>query len=188
VLYRIHRRPALYVQNRPLLTHAWLPRDRLDAVVERGGWVFAWRGDGWLALRSKEPSHWNDRDDAGEDRARELVAHGREHVWICELGRRATDGSFENFVERIAAAPVAFAGLSVRYDSPSQRRLELGWNRPLRRAGRVVAQGDFARYDAPWCRAAYPADAIDVRCGGHELHLAWPTATRRMTRSVTQSC
>ncbi len=188
VLYRIHRRPALYVQNRNALTHAWLPRDRFDAVLERGGWVFARRGDGYLALRSKEPARWTDAVEAGEDRGRELVARGREHIWICELGRRATDGPFEQFVERIAAAPIAFAGLSVRYDSPSQGRLELGWTGPFRRAGRVVALADFDRYDAPWCRAAYPSDEIEVRCGGHALHLAWPTATRRVTRSVTESC
>jgi hypothetical protein len=187
-LYHIHRRPALFVHNRNLLTHAWLPRDRFDAVREAGGWVFARRGDGYLALRSKEPAVWNDAADAGPDRGSELVARGREHVWICELGRHATDGSFEDFVARIASAPIAFAGLSVRYDSPSQGRLELAWTGPFRRNGEVVPLGDYARYDAPWCRAVYPSDEIEVRCGGHGLHLAWPTATRRVTETVTESC
>jgi hypothetical protein len=187
-LYRIHRRPSLFVHNRNLLTHAWLPRDRFDELREAGGWWFARRGAGFLALRSKEPAVWNESPDAGEDRGRELVARGREHAWICELGRRATDGPFEDFVARIAAAPIAFDGLAVRYDSPSQGRLELGWTGPFRRAGAVVSLRDFPRYDAPWCRAAYPSDEIDVRCGAHGLHLAWPTATRRVTESVTEPC
>jgi hypothetical protein len=177
-LYRIHRRPALYVRNRNLLTHAWLPRDRFDAVVGRGGWLFACRGDGYLALRSKQPVVWNDAADAGEERGRELLAHGREHAWICELGRRATDGPFEQFTARIEAAPLRFDGLSVRYESPSRGLLEFGWKGPLRCAGREVPLRDFPRYDAPWCRADHPSDAIEARCGAHAMRLVWRDALR----------
>lgn len=187
-LYRIHRRPALHVHNRNLLTHAWLPRDQFDEVREADGWFFARRGDGYLALRSKLPAVWNEAPEAGEDRGCELVARGRKHVWICELGRRATSGPFEEFMARIGAAPLTFSGLDVRYESPSQGRLELGWRGPFRQNGRVVPLGDFPRYDAPWCHAAYPSDEIEVCSGGHGLRLGWPTATRSVTGPVTGAC
>lgn len=188
VLYDIHRRPALHVQNRNRLTHAWLPRDRFDEVCEAQGWFFARRGDGYLALRSRQPAVWNDAADAGEERGRELLAYGREHAWICELGRRATDGPFDRFRARIAAAPLVFDGLSVRYESPSQGRLELAWRGAFRQNGRPVPQRDFPRYDSPWVQAAFPSERVDVRCGGHVLHLAWSTASRVVTGNVTDAC
>jgi hypothetical protein len=180
VLYRIRRRPALYVPNRHFLTHAWLPRDRFDEVRERQGWVFARRGDGFLALRSRWPARWC--DEPGEDRGRALVAHGADHVWICELGSRARDGSFARFADRVASARVAYAGLSVAYESPSQGRLELGWRGPLRRDGRPVAERGFPRFESPWAQAAFPSDEIDVRAGGEALALRWPGAERRASR------
>jgi hypothetical protein len=188
VLYRIHQGPALHVANRNRLTHAWLPRDRFDEVREAAGWVFARRGRGYLALRSMQPVAWNESPDAGEDAGRELVSPGRDHVWICELGREATDGPFERFVARIASAPLAFERLAVRYESPSQGRLDWSWRGPLLQNGRVVPLRDFPRYDAPWVTAAYPSDAIEVRAGGHELRLGWTAASRVETGSVTNAC
>jgi len=73
-VYDIHTRPGLYVTNRLLLTHAWLPRDRFDEVVERDGWLFARRGNGYLALRSQHPYHW--QTEPGEDQGREVIVPG----------------------------------------------------------------------------------------------------------------
>ncbi|RIL08132.1 MAG: hypothetical protein DCC71_00620 [Proteobacteria bacterium] len=187
-LYRIHRRPALHVASRPLFTHAWLPRDRFDELREQGGWRFARRGDGYLALFASPAAHWNESPDAGEDRGRELVAHGRETVWICELGRRASDGPFDDFASRIAAAPLAVRGLAVAYESPSQGRLEFAWRGPLRQRGRAVPLRDFPRYDAPWVRADYPSERIEVRAGGHGLALDWPRGVRALHGPVTEAC
>ena len=57
-------------------SHAWLPRDQFDAVVEREGWVFARKGDGYLALRSQQPYRW--QDAPGEDQGREII-HAAQH-------------------------------------------------------------------------------------------------------------
>jgi hypothetical protein len=176
-LYRIHRRPALYVQNRNLLTHAWLPRDRFDEVREAAGWVFARRRDGYLALRSNRPLAWT---ASGDDAGAELVARGREHVWICELGRRAGDGPFEQFVDRIRAASLRFDGLAVAYESPSQGRIEFDWRGPLRRQGVPVPMRDLPRYESPWCHADFPSDRIEARCEGAALGLDWIAGTRRV--------
>ncbi len=170
-VYRIHRKPALYVRGRLAFTHAWLPRDRFDAVVEREGWIFAAKGDGYLALRSQRPTRW--QESAGEDRSREIIAEGDANIWICELGRRAVDGGFDAFMARICAAAVRYRGSSVTYDSPSQGRLEFGWRGPLRRAGQVVPLHDYPRYDNPYVRAEFPAERVVVNAGGHELVLDW---------------
>jgi hypothetical protein len=178
VLYRLRRRPALHVRGLRELTHAWLPRDRFDEVREERGWVFARRGEGYLALRSREPARW--QGEPGEDQGRELVAPGRENVWICELGSRSRDGSFATFCERIAGAPLWFGRrLRVVYESPSQGRLELSWRGPLRRRGQAFPQGPHPRYASPWVQAPYPSEELEVRAGGHALRLRWRDAERR---------
>ena len=191
VVYRIHRKPALYVADRLPFTHAWLPRDRFDEVVEREGWIFARKGDGYLALRSQQPVRW--QNEPGEDAGRELIAAGRANIWICEVGRRgdavdsatpasATDptaahrsaaDAFASFIDRICAAPVRYRGSGVVYDSPSQGRLEFGWRGPLRRNGAAVPLHDYPRYDNPYVRAEFPAARVTVFAGGCELVLDW---------------
>jgi len=178
VLYRIHRRPALHVPNRELRTHAWLPRDRFDEVVERRGWVFARRGDGYLALRSRAPARWNAAAGAGEDRGRELVAEGRDHAWLCELGRRAADGPFPRFAERVAAAPLEMGADRVRYRSPSRGWIELGWRGPLRHDGAVVPMRGSPRYETPWGAADFPLETLALACGGETLRLDWASGAR----------
>jgi len=173
-IYRIPRRPALYVQNRNLFTHAWLPRDRFDEVIERNGWFFARLGAGYLALRSQQPARWIEPN--------EVRAPGRHNIWICELGRRATEGSFEQFVARVAAAPLRFGHASLRYESPSQGPIEFAWRGPLRRDGRVVALRGFPRYEAPWVEAPFPSDAVEVHAGGERLALDWPSHRREASR------
>ncbi len=183
-LYRIHRRPALYVANRNHFTHAWLPRDCFDEVVEREGWVFARKGDGYLALRSSNPVHW--QDAPGEDQGRELIAAGRKAVWVCELGRRAADGSFREFCDRIAAAPLSFGRKRVVYQSPSQGRIEFGWRGPLRHRGEVVAMRDFPRYESEYANADFPLERLRVQCGGDSLQLDWAGAERVASRLLGQ--
>jgi hypothetical protein len=178
-LYRIHRRPALYVANRHRFTHAWLPRDCFDEVTEREGWIFTRKGEGYLALRSRSPVRW--QEAPGEDRGRELIAEGSEQAWICELGRRSADGPFERFADRIAAAPLSF-GRRVVYESPSQGRIELGWRGPLRQRGEVVAMRGFPRYDSPYAKAPFPLERIRVECGSEWLELDWAGAGRLASR------
>lgn len=175
-IYSIPRRPFLLYPNRNLYTHAWLPRDRFDEVVERGGWFFARRGDGFLALRSQRPARWSDA--TGEDAGREIVAPGRDNVWVCELGRRATSGSFDEFVDRIAHAPITFGRRRVAYRSPSQGRISFGWRGPLLREGRPVPLAGFSRYDTPYGAADFPSDVVTLAHGGHALRLRWADASR----------
>jgi hypothetical protein len=177
-VYRISVVPGLYLTNESFFTHAWLPRDQFDEVVERDGWVFARRGQGYLALFSRRPYHW--QTEPGEDKDRELIAPGLENTWICELGRRAVDGEFASFVECISAAPVSFEAQRVVYDSPSQGRLEFGWDGPLLQNGAVVPLGDYLRYDNPYGRTDFPAETVAFQHGEHSLTLDWQKMKRGM--------
>jgi hypothetical protein len=176
VIYKLSHAPALYVSNRLFLTHAWLPRDQFDEVIEREGWVFARKGEGYLGLRSQQPYHW--QEEPGGDQGREIMAPGDENIWLCELGRKAVVGDFETFMDRIAQAELEFEGLNVRYRSPSQGRLEFGWSGPLRQEGQVVELGNYPRYDNPYVQADFPMEGLEARLGERRLRLDWGRVER----------
>jgi hypothetical protein len=181
VVYDVTEKPGLYVKKTADFTHAWLPRDRFDEVVERDGWICVRKDDGYLALWTSKPYRW--QTDPGEGRQddtdRELIVDGRKAVWICELGRRATDGKFPDFVERIVAAPVkATDDLDVTYESPSQGRLEFGWTGPLERDGQTVELHGQPRYDNPFVQADFPARRVEFRHGDQRLTLDWDRLER----------
>ena len=189
-IYNVDTRPGLYVTNRLCFTHAWLPRDRFDEVIEQNGgraasaggpaeaagWILARRGDAYLALYSQSAYHW--QTEPGEDQGREVIASGKENVWICELGRRAVDGEFDDFARRIVQAEISFGRLQVCYDSPSQGRLEFGWHGPLRQNGKVLPLGGYPRYDNPYAQAGFPAEVITIRHADHWLELDWQSTKR----------
>jgi hypothetical protein len=176
-IYDIDTRPGLYLTHRLLFTHAWLPRDRFDLVIEKGGWIFAKKGRGYLALRSQNPYHW--QEEPGEDQGREVIAPGKRNVWICEMGREAVDGAFEDFVARIAAAHIRFSDRSTAYQSPSLGLVEFGWKGPLRLDGEVVSLSGYPRSDTSYGSAPFPAEEIAFHCADHQLTLDWKTASRK---------
>jgi hypothetical protein len=180
-LYDLYTGPSLYVTMDRILTHAWFPKDTFDEVVERGGWFFGRRGDGYIALWSQQPCHWQ---EDGPDKGRELIAPGKKNIWICELGRQAAQGSFEQFMDGILGAKIETENLQVSYDSPSQGGLEFSWDRELRRNGAVVPMDDFPRFDNPYAQAPFPGDDIRFECNGGWLHLNWNGPVREASAYV----
>ena len=88
-----------------------------DVVIERDGWIFARKGDGYLALYSQQPYRWH-TDAASEKTHNEIIADGKHNIWICELGRRADDGDFETFMKRITGAR-SNSAVKCDYESPT---------------------------------------------------------------------
>jgi hypothetical protein len=186
-IYNLHQKPALYVPTKLFYTHAWLPKDQFDEVVERDQWIFARKGNGYLALRSQRPFYWKTDDQhtgaeaqrhAPEDVGREVIAPGKRNIWICELGRRETDGEFKEFVARVATAVMRFESLTVQYESPSQGRLEFGWERPFTQNGQPVQLHGYPRYDNPYVHADFAAAEIKIAMGEERLTLNWATRER----------
>ncbi len=175
ILYDISTRPGLYITHRMKFTHAWFPRAKFDEILSRGKWTFGRQGDAYLALWSRNATRWA---ADGEWADVELSAYGKQSIWICELGRRATDGEFEEFVTRIEDAALATYGLHAIYDSPSQGRLEFGWNGALTQDGGAVQIGDYPRYDNPYMRVAFPAEGVAVEHAGETLRHGYDALSR----------
>ena len=144
-------------------------------MVEEGGWIFARKGEAYLALWSRNPYVWQ---DDGPDAGAEILVDGKTNVWICELGRRAEDGEFQAFRERIAAARVDTSGLGVQYESPSQGTLEYSWTDDLTRNGTPVDLRGYPRYDNPYGHAPFPGSRVRFDANGRWLDLNYETLTR----------
>jgi len=176
-------------------THAYVPQDHFDEVVQDGAWTFARRGDGYLALYSYRPTEWLAYDPAVVATNRmtqpfDLRADGgSDNVWIVECGRRAESGSFAEFRAAISAAAVTVTprpgnpnrtpgGFDVVYASPSQGTMTFGWEAPLTVAGTEVALSGYPRRDAPWSQTAYGDPVTAVEVDGYRLDLDFTAGTR----------
>ena len=84
ILYKISTAPGLYVTHDLEFTHAWVPKEKFDEVVQKGNWIFGKRKSGYIGLWSENEPRWV---ESGEYSNKEIIADGKENIWICELGK-----------------------------------------------------------------------------------------------------
>ena len=177
-------------------THAFVPQDHMDEVVSEAGWTFARKGDGFVGLWSWRPARWKEWDASvyannGMERPYDLIADGgADNVWIVEAGRAADWPSFEAFRRALVGAPIVVTplgeraadgispGFDVVYESPSQGRMEFGWERPFLVAGAEVPLSGFPRIDGPFASMDFDATELDIRYAGFGVSLDFDTWSR----------
>ncbi|GAB4476607.1 MAG: hypothetical protein Kow0088_14590 [Anaerolineales bacterium] len=170
-IYHLRWRPALYVPIRHYFTHAWFPKREFDEVVEQGKWIFARKRKAYLALYSHLPTHWQTE---GKDKDAELIAAGKDNIWICELGSEIENGSFGDFQKSILAAPLQVRNLAVEYHSPAQGKLAFGWQGPLLQNGKEVDLHPNIRYENPYLSAPFDTSELSIRVNGNKLWIPIP--------------
>lgn len=141
-------------------THAFVPQDRFDEVVQDAGWTFARKGDGYIALWSWRPATWRTYDPAvhpmaGMTQPYDLVADGGpDNVWIVEVGDAAASGSFEEFIAAITAAAPAVerddVGFTVAWTSPSSGEVAFGSTGAFTVEGAERPLGNHPRHESQW--------------------------------------
>jgi len=152
-------------------THAYFPIYAFDEHVLADGWAFARAGDAYLALYASSGLTLMRR---GPDAQRELRSEGLRNVWLCQLGSRDSDTSFENFRQRVLARPPVIAGLHVSWQTIRNERLEFDWTGPLRRNGVEEPITGFKHHESIFGAADFPAETMDMAYGQDvmRLHLA----------------
>ena len=160
-LYDLGRHKGFLEPRHYLFTHAYFPRWAFDQVEEADGWIFGRFRDGYVALYSHLPYEWTQE---GREAGQEVVAVGRRNVWICQCGRRAVDGTFQEFMQAILGARLQVRGLSVEYQAPGVGLLSLG----------------CPRFDNPYCRAGFAGDAFRMEHAGRRLTLDFAAGRRLM--------
>lgn len=182
-LYDICRNQGLMEARHFAFTHAYFPRWAFDEVREvpvegGGGWIFGRYGDGYAALYSHLPYEWQTE---GPDAGQEVIAVGRRNAWICQCGRRAVDGSFDEFVRKVSEAPLEVEGLRVSYEAPGHGMLNFAWEGPLTVNGGEVPLRDYPRWENPYCRAEFNSQKYTITHDGMKLELDFARTTRHIT-------
>jgi hypothetical protein len=149
-------------------THAYFPLSAFDEYELAGGWAFARRGDGYLALTARCGV---DVLRQGEYAYRELRSYGARNAWLCLLGRRELDGDFAQFRDTVLALPCDFGDLAVRCTDHRGRALAFAWDGPLTVDGVEVPITGFARHDSPYCTRGHGDEPMTIRHGGEALTL-----------------
>jgi hypothetical protein len=125
-------------------------------------------GIGYLALTAAQGL---ELVEAGPSAYRELRSHGQHNVWLCLMGRRAVDGSFDEWKAKVAALPVAYEDLGVRFTTHRDDHLSFGWEGPLLLNGEEQPLSGFPHYDSPYCVADLPATQMDIQYGEYIMRL-----------------
>lgn len=174
VVVCIHHIPA----SDPLpFSHAYFPRAAFDEVIQRDHWIFARKGNGYLALYSQHPTRW--LADA-QKALTELRADAADNIWICEMSSNEHNRDFAEFVMAVSGAPAQCDGLRVQYKSPLIGELSFGWEGPLKIAGAETALHDYPRFDNPYCQSSFLAPRAEIRHGKNRLTLDFKSNQREV--------
>ncbi len=174
-------------------THAFVPQDRFEEVVQRDGWTFVRKGDGYIALWSWRPTRWRTYDPAtnptgGMTKPFDLVADGGpDNVWIVEVGDRPASGSFADFQAAILkVAPTvdrAPAGFTVAWTSPSAGRMTFGSTGPFTVDGKERKLGDHPRHESKWGTVDHLATTYRLASDRATLTLDFDATQRSAARA-----
>ncbi|MCD7935439.1 MAG: hypothetical protein LUG98_01110 [Tannerellaceae bacterium] len=157
------------------LTHARFPRKAFEEVIEQNGWIFGRKGNGYVALYSQQPVEWQSDP---EGNVHDVVAAGRQNIWVCETGSAEEWGTFEQFVQAISSSSVSCKDLNVNYISPSIGDIHFGWDTPFLLNGKEMPLKTDYRYDNPYSRTPFNSKEIEIKRGNYRLNLNFVTGTR----------
>jgi hypothetical protein len=124
--------------------------------------------DAYLALYASQPFELMRR---GPDAHRELRAAGLRTAWLCQMGARDTDTSFENFQRRVIASRPTIEGLRVTWQTIREERLEFDWSGPLLLNGQQQPIAGFKHHESIYGAAEFPAQTMDIAYGQDLMRL-----------------
>lgn len=118
----------------------------------------------------------------------ELRSPGTPNIWLCQMGRLALDGSFNEFIEKVLALPVKFDGIQVELTNLRGDRLHFGWEGPLLLNGEPLPLGDFKHYDNPYCTCELGAPIMEIQHGGDALRLHFEGQDLKTDSDASPAC
>jgi hypothetical protein len=87
------------------------------------------------------------------------------------LGRPNTEGSYEDFQQKVRALDVELTASAVRCTTLRGQGLSFGWEGPLIVDGEEQPLAGFKHYDNPFCSAKLPTTEMEVRTADFLMRL-----------------
>ena len=146
------------------MSHCYFERDRFDEIEESDGWLFARKGDGYVAIWSENGYEIGSR---GQYAGRELICRAESNAWIVEAGRRADLGAFRAFIDAILQTSPRREDGQIVYASPSVGTIRMGWEGTIQRDDKDVDL-DYPLLDGPYGFSEYGSGLMTARYGDEE--------------------
>jgi hypothetical protein len=151
------------------MTHCFFEQARFDEVRLEGKWAFARLGRGYVGIYSQ---HGLTVGEQGPYAGRELQCTAPDNTWLVECGREADWGTFDAFVEALAAARIEGNRDTLAYHSPSVGRFVTGWEVKPTIDGQPIPLRRYPLVDSPWAHADFGSGELTIRYGD-EIHELW---------------
>lgn len=169
-------------------THLWLPAEQTDELLLAGEWIAARRDDGYVALSTPgglRPVR------SGQTAWQEWQPARGGSAWVVVVGRRAIDGPFEHWVERLRSAeldwhPRGAEDPGVVFAPPDGPRLEATFTSAFLVDGLPAGLAPDGRpqvdphLDNPAVHLPFGAEQADVQWGGERMNLGIGAALRTL--------
>ena len=168
-------------------THAYVPQDHFDEVVQRGGWTVARKGGAAIALWSWRAPSWRTYDPAttatrGMVQPFDLVAAGGpDNVWVVEVADRDVGRWADDVLASTPEVERDDEGFRVRWTSPAAGDIGFGSSGPFTVGGDEVAIADFPRHESQWATVDHQARRYEVRTPEGGLTLDFGRGTRAVS-------
>jgi hypothetical protein len=94
------------------------------------------------------------------------MAPGHANVWAIELGSKAQNGGFAQFMAGFEKAQIIGDTHHFSYNSPSQGEMRFGWVGPLSVNGEEVQISGYKRYENPFSNTEFNTNRLEIRAGG----------------------
>jgi hypothetical protein len=97
-------------------------------------------------------------------------------VWLCQLGRADTDGTFAEFQERVLNGPLHWDEQGVDWTTARGDALRFGWAESLLVNDEAAEPAGDWLHDNPYTRTARGAAQMDLMLGEQGLRLIFEEA------------
>ena len=101
--------------------------------------------------------------ESGKSAYRELRSYGQNNVWMVQMGRAESDGSFAEFVEKVTALDIIFEEDSVHLTSLRGESIDFGWQGPLLVNETEQEISGFLHFDNPYSSTELGAEQMSIQ-------------------------
>jgi hypothetical protein len=143
------------------MTHAYFNTNKFDEVRRVGGITFGRKETGYVAIYSKNPHYISEE---GKYAARELIAPGRDNVWIAMMGSESEDGSFDSFIGRISATDFHSDSLGMSFVNADGDLFEFGYADGFKINGEEVKIPEYLCY-SPYLKSKFGSGKFEYDYG-----------------------
>lgn len=106
-------------------THAYVPIDEFDEIVQKKEWLFIRKGKGFAGIYAKQKFQF---ETIGPTKDRELISEGYKNVWVLRCGNEDEFISFSNFIDSIIKSDLSISeSLEVDFLDPIYGKISSSW-------------------------------------------------------------